>query len=271
MKFASHTVRHVLGSCGRAGNVLAARFRGRAGGLSRFAADSRGDVAILFGLLALVIVMLIGLAVDYGRLVNARHQTLQATDAAVLAGARALQTNGGDQSGALKVAKAYYKQAIQSRISVVSKSDTIDFAVTDNGTAVVSKGNASISTPFMSVAGVKTLPLLRANGMDYAKAVLAVGGNAELNLEVSLMLDITRSMQGQKLTDLKAAASDLVNIVVWKDQSKFTSRVAIVPFAEDVRLPGAAFTKATGATSTTNPCVVERTGSQKYTDAAPKS
>ncbi len=271
MKFASHSVRHVLGSCARARKALAARFSGPDGAFHRFAADSRGDVAILFGLLTLVIVMLIGLAVDYGRLVNARNQTLQATDAAVLAGARALQTNGGDQAGALKVAQAYYKQAVQSRISVVSKSDTINFAVTDNGTAVVTKGNASISTPFMSVAGVKTLPLLRANGMDYAKAVLAVGGNAELNLEVSLMLDVTRSMQGQKLADLKAAASDLVNIVVWKDQSKFTSRVAIVPFAEDVRLPGAAFKKATGATSTTNPCVVERTGSQKYTDAAPKS
>ncbi|HET6388619.1 pilus assembly protein [Hyphomicrobium sp.] len=261
MKFASHSLRHVLGSCGRTAESR----------LRRFAADTRGDVAILFGLMTLVIVMLIGLAVDYGRLLNARHQTLEATDAAVLAGARALQTNGGDQAGAIKVAQAYYKQAVQSRIPVVSKSDTINFAVTDSGTAVVAKGNASIATPFMSVAGVKTLPLLRANGMDYAKAVLAVGGNAELNLEVSLMLDVTRSMQGQKLTDLKAAASDLVNIVVWKDQSKFTSRVAIVPFAEDVRLPGAAFKTATGATSTTNPCVVERTGSQKYTDAAPKS
>jgi hypothetical protein len=101
--------------------------------------------------------------------------------------------------------------------------------------------------------------------------VLAVGGNAELNLEVSMMLDITGSMRGQKLTDMKSAATDLINIVVWADQSKYTSRIAIVPFAYDVRLPAAAFKKATGTTSTTYPCVVERTGSQKYTDAAPQS
>ena len=48
-------------------------------------------------------------------------------------------------------------------------------------------------------------------------------------------------MAGQKLTDMKSAASDLVNIVVWADQSKYTSRIAIVPFAYDVRLPSCGF------------------------------
>ncbi len=280
MKFASYSVRRALDSCRMAGKALAGK---RASALYRFAADSRGDVAIMFGLMMLVILLMVGLAVDYGRLINARNQTLEAADAAVLAGARALQTNGGDQAGAIKVAQAFYKQAVQSRISVVSNSDTINFAVTDNGTAVVSNGNASIATPFMSVAGVKTLPLLHANGTDYAKAVLAVGGNAELNLEVSMMLDITGSMAGQKLTDMKAAASDLVNIVVWKDQSKYTSKIAIVPFAYDVRPPSSVLTKVRGTVVSSNPvkisgtnyyasdCVVERTGSQNYTDAAPAS
>ncbi|WP_290991322.1 pilus assembly protein TadG-related protein [Hyphomicrobium sp.] len=282
MKFASYSVRRALGSCQMAGRALVGKSRERVSVLSRFAADSRGDVAILFGLMTLVILMMVGLAVDYGRLINARNQTLEAADAAVLAGARALQTNGGDQTAAIKVAQAYYKQAIQTRISVVSNSDTVDFAVTDNGTAVVSKGNASISTPFMSVAGIKTMPLLHANGTDYAKAVLAVGGNAELNLEVSMMLDITGSMAGQKLTDMKAAASDLVNIVVWKDQSKYTSKIAIVPFAYDVRPPSSVLTKVRGTVSSSavkisgtnyypSDCVVERTGTQKYTDAAPAS
>ena len=219
MNFASFSLRRALCGYWKAGDVPAERSRGRTA-FGRFAGDLRGDVAILFGLMTLVLVMLIGLAVDYGRLVNARSQTLEATDAAVLAGARALQTNGGDQAAAIKVAQAFYNQAVQSRIPVVSKSDTINFAITDSGTAVISNGNAKISTPFMSVAGVKTLSLLHADGSDYAKAVLAVGGNAELNLEVSMMLDITGSMKGQKLTDMKAAASDLVNIVVWKDQSQ---------------------------------------------------
>ena len=73
---------------------------------------------------------------------------------------------------------------------------------------------------------------------------------------------------------MKSAASDLVNIVVWADQSKYTSRIAITPFAYDVRLPSCCFHEghrhyADGTNSPT--CVVERTGSEKYTDAAPQS
>ena len=74
---------------------------------------------------------------------------------------------------------------------------------------------------------------------------------------------------------MKAAASDLVNIVVWADQSKYTSKIAIVPFAYDVRPTAdvaAAFKKADGHDDIRRtPCVVERTGTQKYTDAAPQS
>lgn len=241
--------------------------------------DERGSVAIIFGLSIFVLFAMIGLAVDYARFVNARSQTIAATDAAVLAGARALQSNGGDQTAAVKVAETYYQQGVKNRIKVVPQSDNINFVVTDNGTAMTTTGNALISTPFMhlafGLAGTqsKTLPLLRANGSDYSKAVLAVGGNGQQSLEVSLMLDITGSMGGQKLTDMKDAATDLVNIVVWADQSEYTSKIAIIPFSQDVRLPSASYKAATGySPSTTRPCVVERKVSNgNYTDDAPAS
>jgi Flp pilus assembly protein TadG len=252
-----------------------------------FWAESRGSVAIIFGLTMFVLFLMIGLAVDYARFVNARSQTMEATDAAVLAGARALQTNGGDQSAAVKVAETYYQQGTKNRIPVIDRSDSIDFVVTDDGTAMQTTGNAKVATPFMHLAFLGTdhmqsLPLLHADGSDYSKAVLAVGGNGETNLEVSLMLDITGSMKGQKLQDMKDAASDLVNIVVWQDQSEYTSKIAVVPFAYDVRPPSSVLASIRGsglASSKTvsgtkyylSPCVVERTGTQKYTDATPGS
>ena len=116
----------------------------------RFAHDTGGAVALMFGLMTFVLLLAIGLAVDYARFLNARNQTLAATDAAVLAGARALQTNGGDQAVAIKLAKAYYDQAVKSRLPVVNGSDTVTFAVTENGTAVLAQGNAAIATPFMN-------------------------------------------------------------------------------------------------------------------------
>ena len=70
----------------RQGFTVANVRRGLVSALHRFSRDKRGDVAILFGLMALALFMMIGLAVDYGRFLSARNQTLAATDAAVLAG-----------------------------------------------------------------------------------------------------------------------------------------------------------------------------------------
>ncbi len=131
--------------------------------LKSFSDDTSGAIAMLFGLMAVVLFAMIGLAVDYGRFVNARSQTLAATDAAVLAGARALQTNGGNQTAAVQVAQAYYNQAVKNRLGLTN--DTIGFAVTDNATAMVATGNASITTPFMGLVGTKSLPILHANGV----------------------------------------------------------------------------------------------------------
>ena len=239
----------------RQGSADAMNGKGLTSVLGRFSRDTRGDVAILFGLMALALFMMIGLAVDYARFLSARNQTLAATDAAVLAAARALQTNSGDQQAALTLAKTYYDQATQSRLHVIN--DGIGFAIGDNATSVIATGNASISTPFMGLGGTKSLPLLHSDGSDYSKAVLAVGGNAETNLEISMMLDVSGSMgEGTKLNDMKDAANDLVDIVVWADQSKYTSRVAIVPFSSDVLPTVGLFKAATGQNTTPKPCVL---------------
>ena len=64
------------------------------------------------------------------------------------------------------------------------------------------------------------------------------GGNADdgTNLEISMMLDVTGSMAGDKIVDLQVAAKDLIDIVVWDDQSKYTSKVALAPFAPAVNV-----------------------------------
>jgi Flp pilus assembly protein TadG len=263
--------------------------------LTGFVQDASGDVAILFGLMSMVMFMLIGAAVDIGRWLNARDQTISAVDAAVLAAGRALQTNGGNSNDAIAVAQKYYSESVKSRLVV--KNDTVAFSIGDNGTSVQANGNAEINTPFMALAGIRELQLLKVSGADSSKAVLAVGGNAEMNLEIAMMLDTSGSMAettgtgAQKIVDMKAAASDLVNIIVWADQTSYKSRVALVPFSGDVRIPGGWLGQVTdplwpssrllggnngnGNGNNNNPltfsrtsCVAERTGSHKHTDDA---
>lgn len=257
-------------------------------GVATFIQDTAGDVAILFGLMTMAMFMLIGAAVDIGRWLNARDQTIAAIDAAVLAAGRALQTNGGNQADAVAVAKVYYDEATKSRLVV--KNDSVSFSVVDNGTAVQATGNAEINTPFMRLAGINELPLLKLTGAENSKSMLAVGGNAELNLEIGMMLDVSGSMgTGTKLQDMKDAAADLVDIVVWQDQSKFKSRISLIPFSGDVRPPTAQGTLGallglvtpstssswpasrtlSGKTYTKTACVGERMTSDRYTDVKP--
>jgi hypothetical protein len=252
------------------------------GGIVRaFAGDGRGNVAITFGLMLLVMVAGMGGAVDIGRWLQARTKTLAAIDAAVLAGGRLLQLDSGNISGAVAAAANYYQQNVADRPGI--HNDTVKFSASQSGTEFGASGNAYIRTPFLNVIGIDELPLLSFSGTDFAKSILAVGGNAMTNIEISLMLDITGSMGGQKIADLKTAAKDLIDIVVWADQSKNTSRVALVPFSETVNVGSYAdavrgsvpatytFTKQGGGSATgyrTN-CVTERTGAEAYTDEAP--
>lgn len=253
-------------------------------GLTRFTEETAGDVAIIFGLMAMAMFMFIGAAVDIGRWLNARDQTIAAVDAAVLAGGRTLQsaTNPATaQADAIAMAKRYYDQTVANRLSL--KSDTIQFVVGDNGTSVTITGNGEIRTPFMALAGISELQLLQSSGFEHSKAMLAVGGNAEMNLEISMMLDVSGSMgEGTKLQEMKDAAKDLVNIVVWADQGSYTSKVAIVPFSGDVRPPAGLWSLVTDPTwpdSRPNPngdrkanawpktsCVAERSGTDSHMD-----
>jgi hypothetical protein len=137
-----------------------------------------------------------------------------------------------------------------------------------------------------------------------ASVILQAGGNnKDTHIETSLMLDVTGSMDGQKMTDMKLAAKDLIDIVVWRDQSRVTSRVAIAPFAASInvgevmadQVRGSFGRRLNGRNPTVNTpgyklftfrnnntsgtlestfvlskhCVSERQGTERFTDASP--
>ena len=225
--------------------------------LRSFWADRSGNIAIVFALVGVVLMVAIGAAVDVGRWLHARDQTVAAIDAAVLAGGRALQTDSSNKSAAIAAAQKYYDENVTSRLSVID--DTVKFVVAPDGMGITASGTASIKTPFLHFAAIDKLPLLSTSDADAGQSQIAVGGEGGENIEVAVMLDITGSMcnsaprdgdppctSSTKLDAMKEAAIDLVNIVVWQDQSKFTSKVAIVPFSDSVRLPSSALTKAWG-------------------------
>lgn len=205
-----------------------------------FRKNDSGAIAILFAFSLTLICVCVGGAVDYARYTNARNQTAAAIDAAVLSGARALLL-GASSSAAVSAAKEYYSKNVAGRYAVVN--DTVSFSVSDNDTSITGVGNAYLPTTLLKLAGIDRLPLVNNSGSQFPKAKIMGGGGGDI--EVAVMLDVTGSMcdggaapctNGTKIDALKFGAKDLVNIIVQADQSKYKSRVALVPFAHRIRV-----------------------------------
>jgi Flp pilus assembly protein TadG len=105
-----------------------------------FRFDQRGNVAIVWALMATLLMLAVGAAIDVGRWLHARDQTVAAVDAALLAGGRALQANATDEGAAIAAAQQFYTQNTATRLPVVS--DTISFAVGNDGISMVANGTA---------------------------------------------------------------------------------------------------------------------------------
>ena len=135
--------------------------------LRDFRPDQEGNVAIVFCLMATVLMLAVGAAVDVGRWLHARDQTVAAVDAALLAGGRQLQTDGSDQDSAIAAAQKLYTQNTKGRLPVVG--DSISFAVGNDGISIVANGTAYIQTPFLQIANIDKLPLIAEGQQPFAQ------------------------------------------------------------------------------------------------------
>ena len=290
------------------GSSAQARLRAR---LGEFASDTSGNVIMTFGLMAIALFGMVGGAVDLGRWLNARDQTIAAIDAAVLAAGRALQTDPTNVNAALNVARAYYATNTNSRIG--TSVDTVDFAVTNNGGVIQATGSVTIKTPLLGIidiAGMDLKEMALFSESEAPQAIIMQEANIGFNREISLMLDVSGSMCSPctKLSDMKTAAKDLVNLVMKDAGAETWTKVAVVPFSGDVRPPASILslvanplTTSTGlwpsrrdivtvssggggngkghggggSTTTTSyyrtTCVAERVGVNAYTNAAPSA
>lgn len=205
----------------------------------KFVADERGSLAIATAGALVLLVTCIGAAIDFGRWYSMRSQHANAVDAALLAGAHYLTMHPGDTSGSIATSQAYYKHNLKSQAQIASNS--VAFKTADSGQSLTFTGGATINTLLLRLIGLTSLQLAVP-----AKAVLSqAGGSAGSNIEIAVMLDVTGSMcddgtgpcsSGTKIDGVKAAATNLANIMLGQPSTTYTSRIALVPFSSAVRL-----------------------------------
>ncbi|MGU3362160.1 pilus assembly protein TadG-related protein [Methylobacterium sp. M6A4_1b] len=190
----------------------------------RFRDDRNGVVALIFALASIPLLMLAGTVIDFGVKSMNRQAAQDVTDATVLSLAK-LPTTSTDAELASKAdaqVRAALKKTPIDDLLVRARRNGDDITVTATGTS---------PTSLTRMVGLTGMPI----------SVSSTGRRASGNLEIALVLDNTGSMEGAKLTNLKAAAKDLVSTLFKEvDPAKPNSlRIGIVPFSMTVNVgPG---------------------------------
>ncbi|WP_339913546.1 ubiquitin-activating E1 FCCH domain-containing protein [uncultured Brevundimonas sp.] len=208
-------------TCGRIARDFAARFH----------REATGNVAMIFALsLPALVLMTVG-GVDIHRASTVRINLQDALDAATLAAARSPYTSDVDLT---RVGVSALRANLQAYPDIILREDLTTFTLNANS-VVIAQSKVDVKTLVANII----LPPYGKFMNDY----LPVGAHSEVdrsskNIEVSLVLDITGSMSGSKIQDLKVAANELVDIVVQNVQTPYYTRMAIVPYSIGVNLGG---------------------------------
>lgn len=219
--------------------------------------DDRGSVAIVFALLVTVLFGVVALAVDLARGQSLAGKINSALDAAALAGAKALD-RGADDTEVTAAAKAYF-DAQMANMKIGNVTTTPFLATIDRSQMTVSTAvDADMGTTFGTMLGANKITLSKASSVMYKTR----------DVELSMALDITGSMlDGSKLSDMRSAAKNVLDVLFSDAKNDMTVRVALVPWAGSVNAGSLAATVSNG--TSTDGCVVERQGPDAATDDYP--
>lgn len=232
----------------------------------RAADDTRGNVAMLFGLSLPVLVLMTVGGVDIHRASTVRVNLQDALDAAALTAARSPYTANVDLQ---RVGLASLRANLKAYPDIILREADTSFVLNADD-VVIASSKVDVKTLVANIV----LPPYGQFMNDY----LPVGAYSEVdrssrNIEVALALDVSGSMSGQKLLDLKAAAKDLVDLIVQPVQTPYYSKVALVPWSYSVN-PGSYLNSVrgtvTGSTAITG-AVINLTGTQKTITGATKA
>lgn len=234
---------------------------GAAAILGRFARSERGNVTLVFGLSIIVLALTSGLAIDGSRVYSVSSRLGAAIDAAALAAAKSFRESSLTAAETKAVARQYFDSIVGSSFEDEFTSITkFDVNVDPRQGAVEIKTEARVKMLFGGLAGYASMRVPQT-------AVALVYGK---DIEIGAQLDITGSMAGQRIADLKEAVRDLIDIVIPDEPGPQRVRLGLAPYAAGVNAGRFATAVNGGRTGSANRCVYERRDSElQDTDVAP--
>jgi len=202
-----------------------------------FGRDERGAVAVLVAVCMLLLVVVAGAAIDFGRVYYVQSSLQGTLDSAALAAAVTPLPSSMRQTdidAALsKVASDYFaSNAGQSAALVRTSGLTTSYSPADQngGDSVHISLSASVPTGFLSLVGINQIAFTLTTEAERRQ---------QGPVDLALVLDTTQSMASapsgggdSKIKSLKAAATALVNQVMASGSANV--KVAVVPYSKYV-------------------------------------
>lgn len=256
------------------------QFRGVVRGVDDFTRNREGNFAVLFGAAVSVLALGVGFAVNISQLYNARSSLQGVVDAAVTSTARDLTLGVITEADAGKTVQAFLDA--NSTAGILQANQVVLDKLTVNRTAKTVQADAHADVGLF-------FPLFSTDSMRRVTAS-TTALYSDKTVEVAMMLDVTGSMAGQKIKDLRTAASNAVNsFLSGQNAANPRVRMAIVPYANSVNVgslaastvfvetkpserkqaPGNDDPKYVSASTRPDNCATERKGAYQYSDAGP--
>lgn len=187
----------------------------------KFAANQSGAAAMVLAVASVPLVMFAGAAVDYGNAYSVQARLQAATDAAALAAGRQANLPVAELE---RIADTYFTSNYGAPAN--TEQPTMAMSVNADGRLRVD-GEVKVKNYLISLAGYEKTTIT-------ATSQVTKDGTG---LEVALVFDNTGSMGNQsRLSTLKVAARDFVNILFGPRETADTLKIAVVPFSQFVNV-----------------------------------
>jgi Flp pilus assembly protein TadG len=189
-------------------------------GLKRFTRNVRGNISIVFGLSIIPVSIAAGAVIDYSRASSVQDRLGHAIDAAALAIGSSLET---DSQVLEDIARTYFESNYPDLASEVGGN--LNIIITDS--TITISATADVATSIVKIIGVDVMPVSASTEVT----------KETTGTEVVLVLDNTGSMGwNEKITALKQASAELVEIAFGDDVAPQLLKFGLVPFSAAVNV-----------------------------------
>lgn len=209
---------------------------------SDFARNTRGQVAIIFGLSIIPIVSIVGFTIDFQQTTTQKGKVQAVIDSAVMAGARAMQAGKSQQEIKEVMHEYLIAQRKQNATSTTLWCSGMKVTFGEDSKDINVSVDCEQETSMMQMVGKKT--------MDFNVSSTSTWGIGKL--DVAFMFDVSGSMaSNNRMTNLKSAANEAIDTLMppGDDPTAGETRIAMISYNDMVNA-GDYFEDVTGMEAT---------------------